>query len=102
MVAKKFQKVCVLRAEVEDTAFIIETTCYVRCGLGLQRQLSIEHVILDSTNRSHKDKEMTGEIDRGLTREYCGCVSRDWQVASFTFVSLFISFIYIFICSFIR
>ena len=73
-----------------------------RCELGLQKQLNIEHIILQSTNRRHKDKETTVEIDRGVAREYCGSVSHDWQVASFAFVSLFISFIYIFIGSFVR
>ena len=74
----------------------------MRCEQGLREQLSIEHMILHNTNRRHKDKETTGEIDRGVAREYCGGVSRDWQVASFTFVSLFLSFIYILIGSFVR
>jgi hypothetical protein len=74
----------------------------VRCELGLHTQLSIERITLRSTNRRHKDKETTGEIDCGVAREYCGSVSCDWQVASFIFVSLFISLIYIFIGSFVR
>jgi len=40
-------------AEAEDTVHNWDRMFCVRCELGLQKQLSIEHIILPNTNRRH-------------------------------------------------